>query len=147
MIMLHVCILSITAPLFWELWNDRNGDAHVTRGPLKQYQLMSKQVDVSIRIMIACAASVLNSWNGINFWAALAMCGATHFLFFDYTIVFILVKRGIMAAHIHWYTYLGDNGVDDLGIWKRSPPWLRLGVRLTVFTLALIWYGSQFKTH
>lgn len=132
--MIGVLILCI--PLIWELWNDRNGDAHISRGPL---ELPSKKVDVLVRISIASTGAIINLFlYDKEIFKSVALCGAIHFLLFDYLIAYILSTKRIVKGH--WWSYTGSKGIDNYPLWKQTPPIIKLVIRLIIFIIASIVY-------
>jgi len=132
-----LCLLA--APLVWEITNDKDGDAHLTRGLFKPYRILSKRLDIATRISIATAAGMFNWYfNGVNFFKSVFLSGALHFFLFDYIIAFVLIARGVVVGH--WFTYLGSKGMDNVYHWKTMDPVGRLIVRALVFALALAIY-------
>ena len=85
-------------PLIWEVLNDKDGDSHITRSFLKKWEVSSKKVDVMVRVIIALCISLINYlFYQIAPWKTILLCGAIHFLLFDYVIAYILIKRGIQV--------------------------------------------------
>jgi hypothetical protein len=63
---------------------------------------------------------------------------AIHFLVFDYAIVYILKKRGVIETRESWYTYLGKSHTDD--VLRQWSPVTRLIVKLVILVGAVIIY-------
>lgn len=71
------------------------------------------------------------------------MSVAIHFLFFDYSIQYILIKNGTLepprGVKYHWFTYQAKAGViDNIGLWRNMNPWVKLCIRVGYFTMALM---------
>jgi hypothetical protein len=138
MILKIMGLLLLTSPYIWEVINDKDGDAHISRGPIK---ILSKKVDVYARIAIAAFASSINwFWNGTNFGASLFLSGAFHFLFFDYTIAYVLIQKRIVDwRYNHWFSFMGTKSKTDEVMVKMDPV-SRLILRLLIFALAVTVY-------
>jgi len=130
----------LASPLVWEITNDKDGDAHITRAKVfAPYQILSKRIDVYVRVALIAVAAGFNYWvNGVSVSRSVALALAIHFMFFDYGIAFVLIKRKIIVGH--WFTYLGSKGMDNISAWRRMDPRLRLLARVLVFTGALTFY-------
>lgn len=129
-------------PLVWETWNDRNGDAHVSRvGWNKDVQMLSKRVDVYARFIIAGVAAYANTFLGHSIIASIFMCGAIHFLFFDYIVAYILIKnRVIDHVYNRWWSVLGSKGFDNFDWWKGKSWQVRMAIKIAVFIIACVIY-------
>ena len=126
-------------PLIWEVLNDKDGDSHITRSFLKKWEVSSKKVDVMVRVIIALCISLINYlFYQIAPWKTILLCGAIHFLLFDYVIAYILIKRGIIKGN--WYSYMGSKGIDNVGWWKNLNPNLKLVARIIIFVIAFLIY-------
>lgn len=131
-------VLLLTFPLLWELWNDKDGDSHISRGPL---ELPSKKVDILVRITIASVAAIINLIiNDKEIFKSVTLCSAVHFLLFDYLIAYILAIRGVIKGH--WWSYMGSKGIDNFPLWKHTHPIIKLIIRLMIFIIASIVYFS-----
>ena len=110
----------------YELWNDRNGD-------------LNKSTDVVFRIVfLAVEAAALALIFDKNYHLSLLLSCSVFFLTFDYAINIILYKRGVID-YANWFSYTGKSGVvDTISFWKNMNPWVKFGIRLTVFIVALI---------
>ena len=119
----------MTATIY-ELWNDRRGDSN-------------KSDDVIIRIALLCfEATALALGFNRPFIDSLLLTCSVFFLTFDYAIAYILIKNGTIepprGVKYHWFIYTGKSGyVDNIPLWKNMNPWLKFGLRLTVFAVAL----------
>lgn len=136
-----LCLLA--TPLIWEIHNDRDGDAHLSRGLLRPYKILSKRLDVVTRITIAVLVSMINYYAaGASFWASLILSGSLHFLLFDYIIAYILIENKVVSSvNTHWFTYLGSKSVvDNWSFWKDQDPVSRLILRVLVFVTSLVVY-------
>lgn len=129
-----IFILSI--PLLWEINNDKNGDAHISRGFLSW---TSKKVDVLARLALAFAGGAINTiLNDINIYKSVFISGAIHFFFFDYIIAYILIKKGIIIGH--WFSYTGSKGMDNTKLWKDLSPTRKFILKLIILIIAIIVY-------
>lgn len=133
-------VLLTASPLAWELWNDRNGDAHVTRAKVfEPVQVLSKRIDFYARMMIAVGAGLVGEIAlGLDFFEVVFLSGAIHFAFFDYLIAWILIRKGVIKGH--WFSYLGKKGFDNWGPWQRLSPFNRLVIRMLALEFALVFY-------
>lgn len=131
-----ISILLLSLPLIWELWNDRNGDSHISRGFIK---LPSKKVDVIVRVILAFLVSLINYiLYDKEIIKSISLSGAIHFLCFDYLIAYILIKRKIIKGK--WWSYMGSKGMDNIKLWKNIKPQYKFLIRLTIFVTILIFY-------
>lgn len=130
----------LASPLVWEVLNDKDGDAHITRARVfEPYQLLSKKIDVYVRVVLIAAAAGFNYWiNDVSVSRSVALALAIHFMFFDYVIAFVLIEREIIGGQ--WFTYMGSKGIDNIYRWRTMDPRVRLLVRVLVFAGALIFY-------
>ncbi len=129
--MIAITISILFVPLIWELINDRNGDSN-------------KKQDVFIRLLLALTASVVGFYlisKPIPYGLFLSL--AIHFFAFDYLIVMILKKRGVIETKESWFEYLGKtSAVDTFKPWVKIGAKGRLSVRLGVLIAAIIVYIS-----
>jgi hypothetical protein len=132
----------LCVPLIWELWNDKDGDAHISRAEWNaNVQMLSKKVDIFARCTMAITASVVNYVLGINsIIPSLFMSGAIHFLIFDYAIVYILIKNGVISPFARWWDYLGTKGMDNYEWWKGKSWQVRMVIKIAVFIIACLIY-------
>lgn len=136
---LGIAILS--APLIWELWNDKNGDAHISRVDWNEdVQMLSKRVDIYARFAIVGVASMANSFLGHHPLQSIIMSGAIHFLLFDYLIVVVLTKNGVIETAAQWWDYLGSKGFDNFEWWKGKSWQVRMAIKIVVFIIACVIY-------
>lgn len=138
-----ICFLLLLLPLIWELYNDRNGDAHTTRGLLKRYNIPSKKIDVIVRGGLDITiAFIVNKITNIPFVVCLGVTISNHIMFFDYLIAYILIKKGIIKGH--WYSYMGSGEIDSNTIWKNINPHIKLVIRLIIFlTFTYLYFKNQ----
>jgi hypothetical protein len=124
----------LTLPLFWELYDDRNGDSgKITVAEL--FFITEKVKDVFIRGFIALVVSVINYFMiGIPIHESLlASLFGFHFLIFDYAINYIY-------GHSNWFSYLGKTSkFDAWELWRGIHPFDRFLIRLflSFFSFAL----------
>lgn len=133
-------IALLSAPLLWELDNDKNGDSHLV-GIGFGWTIESKTLDIVFRCGIALLVSWVNWFIGNNgFIQSLIMSGAIHFLLFDYIIVIILSKRQIITSSAKWYDYLGSKGMDTKEWWASKHWTIRMAIKIAVFIIACVIY-------
>ena len=132
----------LSVPLIWELWNDKDGDAHISRVEWNaNVQMLSKKVDIFARCTFAATASVVNHVLGINsIIPSLIMSGSIHFLIFDYAIVYILWKNKVIFSAAQWWDYLGTKGMDNYEWWKNKSWQVRMAIKIAVFIIACLIY-------
>lgn len=126
MITIIGCILAAILPAAWEVWNDHEGD-------------FDKKRDVIVRgIVCLYSGAVLYLLTKTPvLWGALLAAG-THFLIFDYWVVWVLRKNKIISPFAKIFSYLGKSSVQDKwSIWINIGPWGRLLARVTVFVYTL----------
>jgi hypothetical protein len=135
-------IAMLSSAFIWEVWNDKDGDAHISRvGWNAHIALLSKRIDIYARCVLAAAASMLNIYvTHHNVIASMILAGAIHFMFFDYTIHYFLYKNGVIADR-RWWSYLGSKGTIDNAEWWRNKSWgVRLAIKVAVFIIACVIY-------
>lgn len=138
-----VGLILLASPLVWEVTNDKDGDAHISRAKVfEPYQLLSKKVDVIARVCFTLAAALFNYLvNDVPFLKSVFLAAGLHFFFFDYIIAYVLITRGIIDDRFnHWFTYLGSKGLDNFYYWKTMDPVARLVIRVLVLALSLTIY-------
>lgn len=123
-----IALLLLALPLAFHLFNDRNGE-----------KPSEKTGDIILVSAIALVAAV------IGFLIAekpiidgLILAGAIHFLVFDYAIVHILKKRGVIETKESAFTYLGNSYTDD--VLRQWNPLTRLLVKISFLSIAIIIY-------
>ena len=127
MIWLLLPIFLLAAPA-WEVFNDRNGD-------------FNKKEDVLIRGVICMWMAVFMHllYGGFTVLWSFALCGAFHFLVFDYWVNYQLIRNRVISPAADWFSYLGESSEQDrIGVWRRVGKWGRLIVRVAVFIGATI---------
>lgn len=105
-------ILLLIVPLAWELYNDKDGE-----------QLSDKGLDVLLRVCFALAAAIIGYMlvdKPIIDGFILAM--AIHFFAFDYAIVWLLKKRGVIEGDVNLFEHLGKSYTDDV-LRQFTPLW------------------------
>lgn len=133
-------LIILTAPLVWELRNDRTGDDHLIQIGFG-WTIPSKSLDVFWRVGIAVLVAWLNNLiTGRGFWPALGLSGGMHLMVFDYGVAYILKKNGVIAVSAHWFSYLGTKGFDTIKWWRNRSPFVRLLIRAGVFGLTTLIY-------
>jgi len=129
-------VILLTSPLLWELWNDKDGDSHISRGFI---ELPSKKVDVLVRVFLVSILALFNLLlNDKEIFKSVTFSGAVHFLLFDYLIAYILSKRGIIKGQ--WWSYMGSKGIDNYPLWKKLHPIIKLIIRVIIFIISSIIY-------
>lgn len=142
---LGLAALSFAYP--WEVLNDKDGDAHVSRGDWNdKYKFSSKTLDVWARCFFMVVASALNIlFTQHNFFVSLFLAGAIHFLLFDYTITYVLIKRKILEGPIKWYDYSNGKGFDNYKWWTERSWQVRMSLKVVVFLVACVIYFDLIK--
>lgn len=133
---------ALSAPLIWEVWNDKDGDSHISRGLIGAlFKIPSKKIDIGARVIIMTIAALATWAAGLaNPVIAFGMSGAIHFLFFDYIIVYILIQNNIISATAKWYDYLGAKGFDNYEWWRTKAWYWRMAIKIAVFVIVCIIY-------
>ena len=123
-----ISIVLLTAPLIWELLDDRKGD-------------FNKAQDVIWRVLIAMSAAstiwILEFIHRMHhgFFQSIFLALSIHFMFFDYGINLILGHKK------DWFSYMGKKGViDNYPLWHNLDPRRKLMIKLLIFLMAIIWY-------
>ena len=116
--------------LLWEVWNDRHGD-------------LNKAKDVPIRgLLIIIEAALLNYFFHKPIITSLLLSTAIFFLLFDYLVTYVLIRNKVIEPRIggsySWFTYTGKKGLFDTMNWWKFSPWIRLGIKLAYFFVALV---------
>lgn len=131
-------IILLCGPLIFELADDAHGD-------------QNKGMDVSIRIAIGLLASFV-AWftDGRSFLAAFNLSMAIHWMFFDYLLNWILHSSGFYgykawnncrSRFVLIISHVGKSGViDNLKFWKEMNPYVKLGIRVAYFIVAVTLY-------
>jgi hypothetical protein len=126
--MILTSIILLTFPLLWHLWNDRNGD-----------KPSDKSMDILIVSIIAVAAAVIGFFiSNKPIIDGSLLAWAIHFFAFDYLIVYILKKRGVIETKQSPFEYLGSNYTDD--VLRQWSPWTRFWIKLGQLIIAIIIY-------
>lgn len=125
--MVLISALLLLVPTAWHLWNDKDGD-----------RPEDKAGDILIVIAIAFTASAIGWMLGQRMLDSLLLAWAIHFFYFDYAIVWILKKRGIIETKESVFEYLGNSPVDRL--MKKLSPMTRFWVRIGALIVAIIIY-------
>jgi hypothetical protein len=123
-----ISILLLTIPTLYHLWSDRNGEA-----PEEKTQ------DIIIVCVLAVAASL------VGFFIAdrpivdgLILAWAVHFFIFDYAIVWLLKKRGVIEGDVNVFEHLGKSYTDD--VLRQFTPWWRFVIKLTILVSSVTVY-------
>lgn len=119
-----LAILFLCSPTITELFDDRDGDS-------------DKKNDVYWRTLLIVWYSFW-AWVlfDINIFKSILLSIAIFFACFDYLIVVILKKRGIIETKESPFTYMSKSKVDS--IWSSWNPWLRLSLRLVILIIAIL---------
>jgi len=130
-------ILVLLGAFVWELSDDAHGD-------------FNKRGDVRARAVIMFLTSSLNALlNGktaagmvMLFFISLNASVAWFFMFFDYTIAYILIKNKVVGLkNVHWFSYLGKVGqVDNWRPWRNLTQWQRFWIRIGYFLASMLIY-------
>jgi hypothetical protein len=117
-------------PVIVEVISDANGD-------------YNKKIDVLFRMVFIIGISLIIHFLGYaNFFAAVNVGVAIHFLLFDYIVTAVLIKNKVIEAPgAHWFSYMGKSSkIDNIKWWRETSPWIRLHIRLAYFLLSLVLY-------
>jgi hypothetical protein len=140
--LLALCLgsLLLTGPYFWEIGDDPRGD-------------FNKRRDVWIRGAIMALVSLINALMNVRdnltqslYFFALSFNAslAWFFMFFDYTIAWILIRNKIVETRISWFDYLGKVGdVDNWAPWRKLSQRQRFWIRVGYFVPSVaiyLWY-------
>lgn len=121
-------IILLAFPLLYHLVNDRNGE-----------KPSEKSIDILIVSLIAIAASVVGFFiSDKPIIDGLFLSFAIHFMFFDYLIVVILKKRGVIETKQSAFEYLGSSYTDD--VLRQWSPWTRFWIKIGQLIVAIIIY-------
>jgi hypothetical protein len=128
--MTALSLLLLLIPVGFHLWQDRRGE---------------KPKEKAADIFMVSGIALLCSVAGYRLSAkpiidGLLLAWALHFLLFDYLIVIILKKRGVIETKEHWFSYLGSSYTDD--VLRQFSPWQRLILKIWVFGVATLVYVS-----
>ena len=126
--MTTLSIILLLLPTAYHLYFDRNGELPE-----------EKSHDILLMVAIAATAAFIGYLiAGKNMLTGLFLSWAIHFMVFDYAIVYILKKRGMIETKESAFSYLGSSYTDDvLRQWK---PWTRFWIKLGVLVGAVIIY-------
>jgi hypothetical protein len=117
-----IAVSFLFIPLGWELLNDRVEETN-------------HKLDVFIRggLFIVCAVT---PWlYGHSYFASFFLSIAIFFMFFDYLINIIMLRRS------DWYSFLGTTSeVDKVKFWKDMHPDHRFITRASLFVVCIVWY-------
>jgi hypothetical protein len=126
--MTALSILLLLIPAGFHLWNDRNGE-----------RPDEKAGDIILASALALIAAVVGYFiSGKPIIDGLLLALGLHFLIFDYAIVAILKKRGVIETKEHWFVYLGSSYTDD--VLRQFKPWQRLLLKIGVLGIATLIY-------
>jgi hypothetical protein len=123
-------LLLLLIPVGFHLFNDRNGD-----------RKDEKTGDIILVSALALIVAVVGYFiSGKPIIDGLLLAWGLHFLVFDYAIVAILKKRGVIETKEHWFSYLGSSYTDD--VLRQFSPWQRLILKIGVLGVATLVYVS-----
>lgn len=132
---LIVGTLILTLPYFWEASDDRLGD-------------FNKRRDVWIRGVLTLCVSLVNTILNARNWVvclatSLNLSVAWFFMFFDYTIAWILIRNKIVEGRgVSWFDYLGKVGrVDNWTPWRGLSQAKHFWIRVAYLAAAVILYA------
>jgi len=78
---------------------------------------------------------------GLVYASTIFMALSIHFLVFDYLIAATLKRNNVINPQSNWFNYLGKSSwIDTRKWWIACGPWVRFGIRLAVFAIALLIY-------
>lgn len=123
-----IAALLLLIPVAFHLYNDRNGD-----------KPEDKAGDIFIVSAIALVAAIVGFFiSDKPIIDGLLLAWAIHFMIFDYAIVAILKKRGVIETKEHWFNYLGSSYTDD--VLRQLKPWMRFWLKVSVLAIATLVY-------
>jgi hypothetical protein len=117
-------------PVIVEVISDAHGD-------------YNKKIDVLFRMIFIVGISLIIHFLGYaNFFAAVNVGVAIHFLLFDYVVTSVLIKNKVIeVSGAHWFSYMGRSSkVDNISFWRNIKPWGRFAIRLGYFIGSLVLY-------
>jgi hypothetical protein len=121
-------LLLLLVPVGFHLWNDRRGE-----------KPEEKAGDLILVSALALIAAVVGYYiSGKPIIDGLLLAWALHFLIFDYAIVAILKKRGVIETKEHWFRYLGSSYTDD--VLRQFTPKERLLLKIGVLVVVVVIY-------
>jgi hypothetical protein len=126
--MIILSVILLTFPLLYHLYSDQNGE-----------RPSEKTADIIYVSIIALVASLIGYFNtGKPIVDGFILAWAIHFLVFDYAIVYILKRRGVIETKESPFSYLGKSYTDD--VLRQWTPVTRLLIKLGVLILAVVIY-------
>lgn len=136
-----IFILILLIPTGYALWDDRNGDVHPNNDWLKIGG-----------VMIICSVIVSLLDHRIGFWINMLrtflMSFALYGLIFNWAVVWMLVKRGIieLPKGVKWFNYFSKTSwPDNWMIWNTLRWWQRLLTQLLIFCWPAVLYFCPCK--
>jgi|SRR5688572_12065017 len=132
---LIAAVVILFIPTVGEIWNDRNGE-------VKNEKLR----DWLIRSILTVSCAIFSEFirrgfapTVLQYFYAIIMIVSVHFLIFDYAIVIILKKNGVIRSDANPFTYLGKTA-NYPKWWIKAEPMGRFAIRIIVFAIALVLY-------
>ena len=114
-------ILVLFASFFWEVKDDEFGE-----------NPRQKRVDLFFRLWIMALSAIFADYlSGRGVIESFAVAWGIHFMFFDYTIAYVLGRQ-------RWYDYLGSNPTDNF--LTKIDYRVRLGLRVLFLGGTLTYY-------
>jgi hypothetical protein len=121
-------ILLLALPLLYHLHNDKDGE-----------RKDEKTGDIILVSALALIAAVVGYYlSGKPIIDGLLLAWGLHFLIFDYLIVIILKKRGVIETKESAFSYLGSSYTDD--VLRQFTPWQRFWLKIGVLGVAVVIY-------
>ena len=121
-----------SVPTILELIDDRKGD-HNKMEDIVLLTIISVLLSVSLNFMLS---RVWISWRLFDY---MLFTWGIHFLFFDYAVVYLLRKNGVITATAKVFRYTGKS----TKIWDQLQAkikwWIRIIIRVIVFILIWLW--------
>jgi len=135
--MIHLSVLPwIMVPTAFELYLDRKGEAR-----------KNKPIQLVLLSVFSLALAIAIDWRlTIDWFRSLALMWGFHVLCFDYLIVIILRRNGVIRPDANWFTYTGTTSRIDQ-IVSRINPWLRFAIRVVIFALCLLIFAHGIIIH
>lgn len=124
--MIWIAFLICFIPLIAHLANDAHGDR-------------KKGNDIIVVVLLAIIIAVVNFFmTHTPFIKSLALCFGIHFALFDYFVVYLLRKNGVISPHSKILTYTGSGKIDT--VVARINPFVRLAIRVIVLGAVIAYF-------
>ena len=126
-----ICIVSFV-PTITELLNDRRGDDNKVQD-IVVLTIISLALSMALNFLIS---GTVVSWAIVKY---MVFMWGIHFVFFDYAVVYLLRKNGIIRASAKVFRYTGKSTKWWDQLQARVKWWIRIIFRLAVFAVIVWW--------